>query len=184
MSKKYFTIILLVVLMLFAACGKDAANRVSSDMESSVAESSAEEWRGFTIYKNNIEFTGIESISENHPIDKAYLEECPDMPSDTIGICAFIGKYSDLWQAEIDEKLEILRAGLGENSLKYLEESQKAWEVFRENEGRLVAEYRRETWGQGTGISIDSNMKYLVLTRERALYLTDYCGFLEPESRV
>jgi len=174
-NKKYFVIVLLVVLVLCSACGNNKA-----DVVSSVPESSAETNENkFTVYKTNLDFTDIESISENHPIDKAFVEEEKSITGwTTISIVEFHTKYGDLWQAEIDEKLGVLRNQLGEKSLIHLEESQKAWGIFRDSEIKLLSEHRFETLGSGTGIPIDLSMKYLELTRERALYLTDYCNLL------
>ena len=120
-------------------------------------------------------FFGGVSRTEAYPVDEE-LEKCLSKTRNTqeMNICADIARIS--WEKEVEKTFFALKLMLDKKSVKKLEESQKAWEKYRDNEFQSIDRMFEEK--QGTMyFNIKKGLK-VEIVKQRALNLKKYLDTL------
>lgn len=180
--KKIVLAVLALCMVLTVSCKPDKSDNK--------AESSP-----FPEYKSYMQNSSYEKALNDNPIDKDYSETHDDTIYATLDIVERESKYADLWQAEIDNALEILTESLSSEKLlerlpenlpdkdmvKALTESQENWEQYCKSCISLAEGVHMSSAGWGSEIQIFTASEMLNMKRQRALELAEYCMQLTGE---
>lgn len=126
-------------------------------------------------YQGNDDFSDI--INDN-PIDKDYQQELEKLQesdeSTTLEWGAFEAKYIIKWQDEVNAALEHLYKSLNEEDRINLEQSQKSWQSYIDDDINFVSNKFIFTRYFGTQGDVQLAAVQLHRTRERAIELMEY----------
>lgn len=132
------------------------------------------------IYYGDYQFGSehFNNLINNNPIDKQYETEYKEFQeSSTFSTSGWIDleeKYIKIWTDELNDVIEKLKTKLTEEEIQLLEESQKAWLKYHENETQLVENtfLYKGYFGQLGYVSETSVRVYRI--RERTIQLIEY----------
>jgi uncharacterized protein YecT (DUF1311 family) len=128
-----------------------------------------------------IPFTAVaEEADEKHWIDKK-LERDSVKDSSTSGMIEATANAKELWDKEMNEQYQKLIAALDDVSKTKLQESQRAWVVFRDREIENISEFYSKV--EGTMYRVSANYAVMEITRRRAMDLSARVKDLEARNR-
>ncbi|OIA98717.1 hypothetical protein AK95_16270 [Paenibacillus sp. LC231] len=126
-------------------------------------------------YQGNDDFS---DIINNNPIDKVYQQEFEKLQesdeSTTLEWGALEAKYIIKWQDEVNAALEHLYKSLNEEDRINLEQSQKSWQSYIDDDINFVSNKFIFTRYFGTQGDVQLAAVQLHRTRERAIELMEY----------
>ena len=134
-------------------------------------------------YQGNDDFS---TIINNNPIDRDYererkiLQESAE--STTLAWGAFEGNYLTKWQNEMNAAFDGLSKLLTEEDRSNLEQSQKSWQSYLDDQNRFVAGQFLDTRYFGTQGDVQFLAAQSKQTRERTIRLMEYLFSIDRES--
>ncbi|CAM4013059.1 lysozyme inhibitor LprI family protein [Saccharibacillus endophyticus] len=134
-------------------------------------------------YQGNDDFSTI--INDN-PIDRDYeqerkiLQESPE--STTLAWGAFESKYLTKWQNEMNAALDGLSKILNEADRSNLEQSQKSWQSYMDDQAQFVMGQFLDTRYFGTQGDVQFLAAQSKQTRERTIRLMEYLFSIDREA--
>ncbi len=134
-------------------------------------------------YQGNDDFS---TIVNSNPIDRDYererkiLQESPE--STTLAWGAFESKYLKKWQDEMNAALDGLSKLLNEEDRSNLEQSQKSWQSYMDDQNRFVVGQFLDTRHFGTQGDVQFLAAQSKQTRERTIRLMEYLFSLDREA--
>lgn len=146
------------------------AGETNNNLERQIKESNH-----YGDYQGNDDFS---NIINNNPIDKDYQQEFEKLQesdeSTTLEWGAFEAKYIIKWQDEVNAALEHLYKSLNEEDRINLEQSQKSWQSYIDDDINFVSNKFIFTRYFGTQGDVQLAAVQLHKTRERAIELMEY----------
>ena len=151
------------------------ASELNKDLERQVKEGTH-----YGDYQGNDDFSKI--INDN-PIDKDYQLEFKKLEESngttTLAWGALQTKYTIKWQEEINAALEYLYKSLSEQDRLNLEQSQKSWQTYIDDDWNFVINKFIFTRYFGTQGDVQLVAVKLHRTRDRAIELMEYIFSLD-----
>lgn len=134
-------------------------------------------------YQGNDDFS---KIIANNPIDQDYKKELEQLQqsNDTTTLTwgAFEGKYLTAWKKEMDAALKGLYQSLDEEDRGQLEQSQKSWQTYIDDDHAFVENKFLLTRTFGTQGDMQFTAAQSRRTRERTIKLMEYRFSIDRES--
>ncbi|MDO3410937.1 lysozyme inhibitor LprI family protein [Saccharibacillus sp. CPCC 101409] len=154
------------------------ANEINRNLETQINESSH-----YGDYQGNEDFSKI--INDN-PIDRDYRRELTKLQtsdtSTTLEWEAFEARYTLKWQDEVDAALKHLYPSLNEEDRIKLEQSQKSWQSYMDDDTDFVSDKFIFTRHFGSQGNVQLAAVQLKRTRDRAIELMEYRFSLDRAS--
>jgi len=175
--KKLLALGILLVMLSWAACGR------SDSLQPTTEETTAEEifpsdelLREWALPSFSPYCLSMGGGYEN-PIDPAYWKKYDETYLNPPNEEKFYLEFTEIWKAEMEHALTILRGELAGKRLNELNESQKGWEAYEKNDSSLGLDLKGML-ASGGGERLYGPIYYhknLLVQRYRALQLIEYC---------